>query len=94
MLTGWVGHQSSTKNPLQFVLDGQDLQRQVPPKSVQGFSGYGGFFVVVVGIVGTVGFVVAPNLVVGVPNMSHVQANLRFFKAAGQILVLAKLLLV
>ncbi len=28
------------------------------------------------------------------PNMSHVQTNLRFFKAARQIVVLAKLLLV
>ena len=38
--------------------------------------------------------VVEVRMVVGVPNMSHVQTNLRFFKAAKQIVVLAKLLLV
>jgi hypothetical protein len=86
MFTGWVGHKPAT-NPNPGNVHFNSL-RQKPPTSVQGFSGYGGL------IVGTVGFVVAPNLVVGVPNMSHVQTNLRLFKAAGQILVLAKLLLV
>jgi hypothetical protein len=64
---------------------------QVPPTSRQGISWYGGLIVVVVGffvvvvafvVVGFFVVVVPPNLAVEVPNMSHVQTNLRFFKAA------------